>query len=295
MLTSPLASNVARSNSRTGRSSRHAPKVGVLMLHGLGGSPAELYPLTAELKQQGYVVQTPLVPGLGMGTDLGSHLTWQDWDEAAQQQFDELARLCDVVHVCGFCGGALLACLIAARQQSALGDLILISPTFRGDGWAVPRSLQLFRVVTMRWLARLFTFHEREPFGLKDERIRAVVIRMLNSTHRPEERIFDISGIKMMEFNKLASATAKRLRDVTARTLIVHPREDDVSSLANAEKVARGIAGRVELRVLPDCYHVVLLDRSRAIAVSAITAFLAGGNATADAHAPGNVLKADTA
>lgn len=295
MLTSPRARTLPRSDTRNGSGFRNSPKTGVLMLHGLGGSPAELYPLVIELKQQGYVVEAPLVPGLGMGTDMGADLTWQDWERAALEQFDGLAKRCDVVHVCGFCGGALLAGLIAARRHSALGDLILISPTFHGNGWAVPRSLQLFRLVTHRWLARLFTFHEREPFGLKDERIRAVVIRMLNSTHRPEERIFEISGIKMMEFNKLARAAAKRLRDVTARTLIVHPREDDVSSLANAEKAARGIAGRVEIRVLPDCYHVVLLDRSRAIAVQMISSFLAANGASAAAPAAHALLEADTA
>ncbi|MFV0368960.1 MAG: alpha/beta hydrolase [Hyphomicrobiaceae bacterium] len=249
-------------------------RTGVLLLHGLGGSPAELYPLTSELRAAGYQVSAPTIEGLACGTDMDSAFTWQDWLANAEAHYDELAEKCGQVHVCGFCGGALLASLLSVSRQKSFGELVMISPTFNGDGWAVPLRFMAYKLVTQRWLARMFTFREREPFGLKDERIRGVVLRMLERTHKPEERIFDISGIKMMEFNRLARKAGKILSDVTARTLVVHAREDDVSSLSNAERVVRKINGPTEMQVLSDCYHVILLDRHRTVAINAVLRFL---------------------
>lgn len=255
-------------------SSNSLARTGVLLLHGLGGSPAELYPLTMALRSRGYQISAPTVEGLACGTDLDSQSRWQDWLKTAEEHFDALAAKCDTVHVCGFCGGALLGTLMSLSRRNKFGELVMISPTFNGDGWAVPWTFNLFKLVTQRWFARLFTFKEREPFGLKDERIRVIVLRALERTHKPEERIFDISGVKMLEFNRLARAAHRKLSEVSARTLIVHPREDDVSSLGNAEIAARNIKGPTELRIIPDSYHVVLLDKQRHLAISSIVDFL---------------------
>lgn len=247
-------------------------------MHGLGGSPAELQPLTVELRAAGYAVSAPLIHGPGGGTDLDSETRWTDWVDTAKEHFDELAKTCDTVHVCGFCGGALLAPLVAIARREKAGDLILISPTFNPDGWAVPRTFQLFKLVKHRWFARLFTFNDREPYGIKDERVRTIVRQTLERSHGPEERFFEVSGIKMMEFNRLARAAAKSLVEVEARrTLVLHAREDDVSSLANAERVARKVPGRVEVRVIPDSFHEIILDKNRGMAIQSVLSFLRSG------------------
>ena len=275
MLNSSRASAVPRSDTRNGRGFRSSPKIGVLMLHGLGGSPAELYPLASELTARGYRVSSPRLEGLSGGTDHEDRTVWSDWLRLAEAEYDLLEKQCDEVHVCGFCGGALLASVLAISGRRSFGDLVLISPTFTADGWSVPYSLQLYKLVTGRWLARLFKFKDRPPYGLKDERMRVVVRRMLERTHKPEERFFEISGVKMMEFNRLARVARKALNQIRARTLIVHARQDDVSSLGNAELVARRIGARAEIVVLDDCYHEVLLDAQRADAIRSIVSFFA--------------------
>lgn len=275
MLTSPRASALPRTDTRNGNGSRRSPKIGVLMLHGLGGSPAELYPLASELTARGYRVSSPRLDGLSGGTDHDDRTQWSDWLRLAEAEYDLLEKQCDEVHVCGFCGGALLAALLANSGRRSFGDMVLISPTFTADGWSVPYSLQLYKLVTMRWLARLFKFKDRPPFGLKDERMRVVVRRMLERTHKPEERFFEISGVKMMEFNRLARVARKALNKIRSRTLIVHARLDDVSSLGNAELIARKIGARAEILVLDDCYHEVLLDAQRVFAIQSIVNFFA--------------------
>jgi carboxylesterase len=48
----------------------------------------------------------------------------------------------------------------------------------------------------------------------------------------------------------------------------------DVSSLANAELVARRVNGPTQMLVIPDSYHVVVLDRKREAAIRSIVRFL---------------------
>lgn len=255
---------------------------GILLMHGLGGSPAELQPLHVELRAAGYKVSSPVLEGLGGGTDLECRTTWQDWVDTALSHYDALAESCDTIHVAGFCSGALLAPLVAQARAETMGNLVLIAPTFVADGWAVPRSFRLFGLVTQRWFARLFTFHDREPYGIKDARIRTIVRQTLERSHAPDEHFFEVNGVKMMEFNRLARAADSSLPQIRASTLVVHAREDDISSLSNAERIARKIGGRVEMRVIPDCFHEIILDRNRSLAIQSILAFLQSKDAGLD-------------
>jgi esterase/lipase len=75
---------------------------GVLLLHGLSGSPAELYPLASELRAAGYRVSSPTLDDMAVGTDMDSQQSWRDWLCVAEKQYEELAKVCDTVHVCGF-------------------------------------------------------------------------------------------------------------------------------------------------------------------------------------------------
>ncbi len=172
-----------------------------------------------------------------------------------------------------------------SAQKEKFGEPVLISPTFKGDGWAVAWAFGLFRLVHARWFARFLELNEHQPFGLKDERIRAVVLRMLERTYRPEERIFEISSVKLLEFRRLAGKAAKAHYDVSCRTMNIHAHEDDVSSLANAELVARRVNGPTQMLVIPDSYDVVVLDRKREAAIRSIVSFLTSDHEQAAAVA----------
>jgi carboxylesterase len=62
-------------------------------------------------------------------------------------------------------------------------------------------------------------------------------------------------------------------------------REDDVSSLANAELMARRVNGPTQMLVIPDSYRVVLLDRKREATIRSIVSFLTSGQEQAAAVA----------
>jgi carboxylesterase len=249
-------------------------RAGVLLFHGLAGTSAELRLLVNQLQRNGYEVRSPLIEGLGGGTDFDQLLRWQDWVAQAEAAYDELAKECSEVHIGGLCAGALIALKLAATPRAKLGRLLLLGPTLRADGWAIPFSLRLFSLVHARWFARYFEFGEREPFGIKDERIRHIVLEGLKREHAAEEKIFEINGVKLLEFRRLARHVRRRIQDVTAPTLIIHAREDDQSSLANAYRILRKLRGPIEMRVLHDSYHVITLDRQRHDVVNSVVRFL---------------------
>lgn len=238
-----------------------SPKTGVLLLHGLAGTPAELRFIATRLTADGYDVSVPMLPGLAGGSDISGLSTWSDWVAEARKSFDALAQTCDRVYVGGLSAGAMLALQLAAQKPKGLEGLILFAPTIRPNGWSIPWTFQLFYLVHARWFARLFKFRERMPFGIKDDRIRSLVLTALQNEGSLD--IFTINGVKVMEMLRLSRATVRVMPNITHPTIIFHPREDDQSALDNAAQLQRRLAGRVETCVLDDSYHVVTLDRQR--------------------------------
>ncbi len=242
-------------------------RVGVLLIHSLGGNPIELRFVAQGLARQGYTVYCPLLPGLGGGTDVSGLSTWQDWYRAVEVAHDELKSRCDVVLVGGLSAGAMLALRLARERPEDVQGIMLFAPTLFPNGWAVPWRLNFFRLVHQKWFARLFFFHQRAPYGIKDERIRNFVIDSFKSDERPIEDLFGRGGGLVFEFLRLAKDVGKGLGRIKQDTAIFHPREDDQSALSNAVTLQTKLAGMVEVTVLDDCYHMVTLDRQRSIVV----------------------------
>lgn len=242
-------------------------RVGVLLVHSLGGNPIELRFVAQGLARAGYTVYCPLLPGLGGGTDSMGLSSWQDWYVALEQAHDELKAHCDVIIAGGISAGSMLALRLARERAQHVHGLMLFAPTIWPNGWAIPKSFLLFKLVYHKWVANLMRFHQRPPHGIKDERIRNFVIESFRSEERPIEDLFGRGGGLVWEFKALARDVKRRLGEIAQPTLIVHPREDDQSDIENAFTLQRKLAGVVEMTVLDDCYHMVTLDRQRAIAV----------------------------
>ena len=59
----------------------------------------------------------------------------------------------------------------------------------------------------------------------------------------------------------------KELGAVRQQTLVFHPRHDDQSDISNTMRLQRQLGGLVDVVVLNDSYHMVTLDRQRALVV----------------------------
>lgn len=248
-------------------------RIGFLLLHGLAGAPVELRFVAQGLNRAGYTVYAPLLAGHG-GSDLMLSMTrWTDWVASAEQALERLREHCDHIIVGGLSAGSMIALHLAARHQSSLAGLVVYSPTFWPNGWAIPWYFSAFRLITQKWFANLFTMHERSPYGIKDDRIRRFILESLQSGGRPLDEIFARRGGTVFEFACMTRAVRKLLGEISLPTLICHAREDDQSCLSNAMYVQKHLRGSVETLVLDDSYHMITLDRQRATVIDRTIAF----------------------
>jgi carboxylesterase len=248
-------------------------RVGVLLIHSLGGTPIELRFVAQALARCGYTVYCPLLPGLGGGTDVLGLSSWKDWYAGIESAYEQLKQQCDIILVGGISAGGILALRLAAKHPETVHGVMLFAPTIWPNGWAIPWYFNLFKIVRFKHFARLFHFRQRAPFGIKDERIRRFVVESLKDQDRAIEDLFGRGGGIVLEFHRLVREVKKQLGAIRQQTLIFHPREDDQSDLKNAVMLQRKLGGLVEMCVLEDSYHMVTLDRQRTFVVDRTVEF----------------------
>jgi carboxylesterase len=86
--------------------------------------------------------------------------------------------------------------------------------------------------------------------------------------------VFSTPMRSMAHFNTLVAEVKPRLGQVRQPALIVHPRDDDIASLKNAQYLQANLGGLVDTLVLDNSYHMVTLDQQRHIVADRATAFV---------------------
>lgn len=249
-------------------------KVGVLLIHGLCGTPAELRFVASGLGRAGYTVHCPLLAGHGGSRkDLISN-GWKDWYVSAESALIELRKECDTVIVGGLCLGALIGMQLAANHPDKVQGVTLLSPTIWANGWAMPWYIKFFDLVHARWFANLMHFADADTLGIKDARIRDFVKTALAASDGTDLGTAGTPGGTVLEHRRLSGATRKIAGKISQPTLIIHSREDDYAALNNATFLQSKIAGTVDLVVLDDSYHMITLDKQRHVVVERTLAFI---------------------
>jgi carboxylesterase len=101
--------------------------VGILLIHGFTGSPAELRPLGHYLHERGLTVAAPLLPGHGATPAALNRQHRQDWIACVEQALADLQRQGKRIFIAGLSLGALLTLMLASRQHNLAG-IITYSP-----------------------------------------------------------------------------------------------------------------------------------------------------------------------
>ncbi len=237
---------------------------GVLLVHGLCGTPTEMRFIANGFAREGYTVSCPQLAGhCATMADL-EESTWQEWYQTAEKALIELSARCGKVIVAGLSTGAVLALMLAANHPDKVKGLALYSPTLWLNGRQIPWYARMFRVVTFKAFARLIKFPAPLEFGIKDARLRAFIKKALATPGAPPVP-FKTPGGAVLERRWLVDATLKLIGRITQPVLIIHPREDDYAGLSNATYLQETLAGPVDLVVLEDSYHLVTIDRQRGV------------------------------
>jgi carboxylesterase len=250
-----------------------AGRIGFLLIHGLGGTPNEHRFIAAGLARHGYTVHCPQLAGHCGSYENLRATGWKDWYASSEAAHERLCRSCDVVIVGGLSMGALLALHLAAKRPDKVHGTVLLAPTLWLDGWGVPWYAALFKLVRQKWFANLLQFSERQPYGIKDPRVRALVEVAIHSGDSSQVGQLSNPGGVMLEMRWLVECVKRELASIKQPALIVHPRDDDRASLGNAAYLQMNLGGLVDTCVLDDSYHVITIDQQRTLVVHRAAAF----------------------
>jgi len=244
------------------------------LIHGLGGTPVELRFIAQSLARGGHTVHCCQLAGhCGTPEEL-RRSSWQEWYASVEEAHDRLRQHCDVVLAGGLSMGGILAIHLAQNRSTDVHGLLLYAPTLRLDGWSMPWHSVFLQYIRPLPVRLEFDLTERDPYGLKDERVRRLVVAGMQSGNAGAAGVFSTPMRSFAHFNSLVAAVKPKLGKVRQPALIVHPRDDDIASLRNAQYLQAQLGGLVDTLVLDDSYHMVTLDQQRHIVADRTAKFV---------------------
>ena len=262
---------------------------GVLLIHGLTGTPAEMRFVAKGLNRAGFTVYGMQLAGhCGDENDL-LKTGWHDWYRSVWEAADRLRKDVDHMFVAGLSMGALLALKLAADRPAEVDGLGLYGTTFVYDGWTIPwlgKLSFLLPLVVGLGFGHKKKFYECFPYGIKDERIRNRIAGSMLSGDSAAAGLPGNPWPSLAEFYRLSFRVRQQLRSIRTPSLVVHAVDDDVASLKNVRTIMRGIGGQVETVLLENSYHMITVDQERNQVIERSARFFNEVAATRFVHMP---------
>ena len=246
-------------------------RAGVLLIHGLTGTPTEMRWVGQGLHRAGFTVYGVQLAGHCGDEDDLLATRWQDWIQSVRDAADKLSSSVDHLFVAGLSMGAILALKLAAERPAQIDGLGIYGVSFRYDGWSIPRISQ--------WMSRLLPlarplgigkkrhFLERPPYGIKDERLREFIFKSMSEGDSAAAGLLGNPWYSLADMYALSAIVRRELPRVRAPSLVMHASNDDIASLKNAQLVVDRISAPTELILLKNSYHMITVDRERNIVI----------------------------
>jgi carboxylesterase len=212
---------------------------GVLLCHGITGSPGSLRPWAEYLASAGLSVSVPRLPGHGTTWQEMARTRWEDWYAEADRSYEELRGQVSEVFVMGLSLGACLALRMAELRGSAVRGLVLVNPSVTAD-------TKLFR------LAPVLKLVVPSLPGIASD-IKKEGVTELGYTRVPVRAAATLPALWRL--------TQSRLGEVTQPVLIYKSTVDHVVGPSSLSVLRASLpAGQLTVRECPDSYHVATLD-----------------------------------
>ncbi len=258
-------------------------EVGVLLIHGLTGTPTELRRVAQGLAKDGTcTVYVPTLAGhCGDNSDLQA-TGWLDWYEGVRKTFAGIRQRHQQVFVGGLSMGAVMSMYLASEHPGQVAGLLMYSTTLRYDGWSI-NKLAFMTPLLMKipFGVHLCSFEEKPPYGIKNQRLRAIVERQMKAGESSNAGLLTMEGITVRELHRMNAVVKKRMPSITTKALVLHSIEDDITSRWNADYVERHLGGPVTKVLLDNCYHKITDDLQYRRVIELSDAFIKKNSRTA--------------
>ncbi len=245
-------------------------RIGVLLLHGLTGTSAEMAPLAEALAGRMPLYMARVA---GHETSVGelARTSWRDWYASATAGADALLRVVPRIVVVGLSMGAMLAVRLAVERRDVVSGVVLLSPAIAlGRAW-VQRLRGPFRLLAAAdahlpfvpsLLARLVM--TKGGSDIADLAVRA--------THPGYRQVPLRALLNLMHLQRFAWDAAPAL---TQTALVIHATNDHTCPIAAARRLFERLGSHDKRMVVLDrSFHVVTVDHDRELVITEIDAFL---------------------
>jgi carboxylesterase len=244
----------------------------VLLIHGITGTPSEMRYLGSCLDKGGYTAFCNTLPKHCNTLNELKKVTWQEIADACTEDLMRLKQEFSQVFVAGLSMGALMGVHLACKFPSEVSGVIALAPTLFYDGWANYKGKFLLNFVWhIPFLRNAIDVRESWPYGLKDENLRNKIDSFYKNAKASQfyEKVFLFGSpffpiACLYQAHLFAQVVKKELSRVEKPILIIHAREDDMTSPKNAQYIYDNIASQKKYFVLlEDSYHMITIDKEK--------------------------------
>jgi len=212
---------------------------GVLLCHGVAGSPGSLRRWAEYLAEAGLTVSVPRLPGHGTTWQEMSRTRWEDWYAEADRAYEELRGQSNEIFVMGLSMGGCLALRMAELRGTAVSGLVLVNASLAPD-------TKLFL------LAPVLKLVVPSLPGIASD-IKKEGVQELGYTRVPVRAAASLPALWRL--------TQSRMGEVTQPVLVYRSTVDHVVGPASMRVLQAALPpGQLEVRDCPDSYHVATLD-----------------------------------
>ena len=219
--------------------------IGVLLIHGLLASPAELRGYGEYLVKQGYTVMGVRLKGHGSSPYALQNQSWEDWYQSVLRGYKILKAHCKRIFVTGFSTGGALALKLAAEHfpeiigvSTAALPIKFIDPSFM----LVPLLHGTNKLVD--WLS---SFEGVKPF-------------IENPTEHPDINYRNVPVKCLYELRQLIDKMDDFVPICTMPVLVLQGDNDPVVAFKSAEEIMSKLTCKKQLKVIPSNRHGILME-----------------------------------
>lgn len=240
--------------------------VGVLLIHGFTGSPAEMRLVADNLNARGYTVSVPLLPGHGTTPAELDRQRAAMWSPHVRAALDDLRKACRVIFVGGLSLGSLLALQLAGKERDVAGAILYSPPILVTDA--------------RRHLVPLVKWAVRELPKPADE----------FADPKARQRLWNYSVYPLAaahEVMRLTGQVTRLLPDVRCPTLVIVSARDRVIHSKSAEYILERLGSPDKRLVrLQNSGHVITLDSEWEQVADDTTRFMREHESESDGASP---------
>lgn len=219
--------------------------MGVLLIHGLLASPAELRDYGNYLVTQGYTVLGVRLRGHGSSPYALREQTHQDWYSAVVRGFTMLKAYTQRIFVIGFSSGGALALKLAAENHAEIIGTSAIAVPVKFTNYAFMLVSLLHGTNTLvDWVS---AYEGVKPFIENDQEH-----PLINYRHIPIKSLY--------ELRQLIHEMMACLPLCTCPTLILHGDNDPVVSVKSAYQVMNALTTNKQLKIVSSTQHGILME-----------------------------------